>query len=123
MRSFPRTTSNAMVSKKEGAMEYNEEQKKIIEEIEHTLVQIQKDLDALFNQETPLEKIANIAEQWRKVRQAINNQNIGILLGFQLTVASFPLSTDEKKNVGQKNLSDAFVSDKTFLKTLKLRPP
>ena len=104
-------------------MEYSEEQKKIIKEIETALVQIQKKLDALFNQKAYLKGIHDVTVQWRKIRQAINNKNIGILLGFQLTVVSFPLSTNEEKNLGQKNLSNEFVSDESFLKTLKLRPP
>ncbi len=103
--------------------EYSEEQKKIVKEIENTLIQIQKDLDEFFNQKAPLKKIFDITNQWRKVRQAINNKNIGLFLGFSITVMSFPLSTDEEENIGQKNLSDEFVSDENFLKTLKLRPP
>lgn len=50
-------------------------------------------------------RLKEVAISWKKIRQAINNDGFGVLIGAsQLTIFTFPLSGDLTQDVGQKKM-------------------
>lgn len=59
-------------------------------------------------------RLKEVAISWKKIRQVINNDGFGVLVGTgQLTIFAFPLSGDPMQDVGQKKTE-------TTLKDMKI---
>lgn len=72
--------------------------------------------------------LQDLIGRWKEHRQVLNDKNIGIIISFEKPdLVMFPLFNDEKRDIGQKNLSEMSKDqtltqeDKDFLKQIGLQ--
>lgn len=106
------------------------DEERFMEEMREIFTELRNAVIDVINGIAGPESLTPILKRWYAKRQLFNNQNTGILLGFnQLAVAIFPITGDPKLDMGQKALpaqpkitNNETQFDKEFLKKIGIMP-
>ena len=75
-----------------------------VEEMTIALQDLYGTLIEVLNGRAEIGTLSASMEKWEKIRQKVNNEaNMGLTLGFALSIVAFPLTGDIHRDAGQIN--------------------